>query len=252
MSEKIEKNEECINSLCKKYFTPELCEKPVTESKIALKNKIFARLLEYGDNICYKKFPKLSIDIVSNRILDVIESCFTNWGSEKKERNYSSYFFTSIKNELVNFIKSKKESVNVNVYELDKPIGNNEDMFLHEIIEDENANLQNIIEREENLKNVENYLKAVDSWFKIRKREDWNRILVTAILYDGLRQYFDYYPSKTISRFSFIVESIYNLPEEPSNKDLAKILQKDEGQLSKAKKRFREDILGILNQSNND
>ena len=252
MAEKIEKNGESINSLCKKYFTPELCEKPITESKIALKNKILSKLLEYGENICHKYFPKMDFDLVCEKILDVIESCWENWSSEKKDKNYSSFFYISVRNKILSFKDSKNEILNTRAMSLDESIDDDEKMSAHETVGDERYATKNENERKDQLEDVENYLKAVDSWFKIRKREDWNKILVTAILYDGLHKYFDYYPNKNISRFSFIVESIYNLPEEPSNKDLAKILQKDEGQLSKAKKRFREDILGILNQSNND
>ena len=45
MEDSKSKEENPVNLLCKKFFTPELCDGPVTETPVALKNKAFAELL---------------------------------------------------------------------------------------------------------------------------------------------------------------------------------------------------------------
>lgn len=45
------KKEENINSLCKKYFTPELCDEPGSESKRALQNELCKQLVIFGRSL---------------------------------------------------------------------------------------------------------------------------------------------------------------------------------------------------------
>jgi len=244
--------EENINSLCKKYFTPELCDEPVTESKMSLKGKIYAQLLKYGDWICDTNFSNYGgSDTLCEIVIDIIEKCWENW--EKESRNsYSAYFAISVKRKINYILESKQGQINSKAASLDTPIGTDESSTLLDKIEDK-MSMENDEEKKdiarENMKKVEDYLKAVDSWFKIRTRQDWNKSFVTAELYAGLHQYFDYYPNKKIIRFSFIDEKIYNLPQEPMNKELAIIIGKSETQLTHKRKEFREQVGYLFNSS---
>lgn len=241
------KEEENINSLCKKYFTPELCDKPITENKAALKNKLFTQLLKYGDWICDKKFSQQGgSGVFCEIVLNTIDACWKNWKKESRE-SYSSYFITAIKNNVLGIINRKKEEKNI--ISLDKIIekkDDSSDITLGDLIPDKKNGVYIELERKYALVDVEHYLKAVDAWFKIRQRSDWNKALVTAELYEGLHQYFDYYPNKKKSQFSFIDENIYNLSAKPLNKELSEILGKDEGQLSRARQVFRKGIESLL------
>lgn len=245
------KTAENINSLCKKYFTPELCDELVTESKAALKGKIWEQLLKYGDWICNNNFSyQGDADTFCEIILNTVESCWCKYEEKIEEINYSSYFAISVKNNIKNFINSNKGKMTIIKSSLDSPFKSDEKNTLLDTIEDESLSDSNKREKEaaqEYIKKVENYLKAIDAWFKSRKRDDWNKTLITAELYDGLHQYLDYYPEKSLSRFGFIDETIFNLPQQPKNKELAKILDKDEGQLSRAKTNFREQVAVFFN-----
>ena len=244
--------EENINSLCKKYFTPELCDEPVTESKMSLKGKIYTQLLKLGDWICDKNFSRYGgSDAFGEIVIDIIEKSWENWEKESRD-SYSAYFAISVKRKINCILKSKQGQINSTAVSLDTPIGTDESSTLLDKIEDK-MSMENDEEKkdiaQENMKKVEDYLKAVDSWFKIRIRQDWNKSFVTAELYAGLHQYFDYYQDKKITRFSFIDEKIYNLPQEPMNKELAIIIGKSETQLTHKRKEFREQVGYLFNSS---
>lgn len=240
--------EENINSLCKKYFTPELCDEPVTESKAALKGKIWQELLKYADRICSKNFSEIEKDFICEKIFDVIEACWKNWEKLPEERSYSSYFYAAVKNKILEYYK--KERLNMNAQSLDVVVDSNESdsgTTFHDIIEDKKTNIEGYFEKKDSLDQIEQYLKSVDIWFKKRKRDDWNKAMITAELYEGLHLYFDYFPERKLSRFDFIDDRIYYLSHTPQNKELAAILRKDEGQLSRSRTTFREQLAVIYN-----
>lgn len=246
------KKEENINSLCKKYFTPELCDEPVTESKMSLKGKIYTQLLKLGDWICDKNFSRYGgSDAFCEIVISTIEDSWKKW-EEESRKSYSAYFAVSVKNNVNSFLESKQGQINSTAVSLDTPIGTDGNRTLLDKIE-EKMSIESEEEKKEiareNMKKVEDYLKAVDSWFKIRTRQDWNKSFVTAELYAGLHQYFDYYQDKKITRFSFIDEKIYNLPQEPMNKELAIIIGKSETQLTHKRKEFREQVGYLFNSS---
>lgn len=246
------KKEDNIDSLCKKYFTPELCDDPVTESKMSLKGKIYAQLLKYGDWICDKYyFSKGGRELFCEIVINTVEKCWENWEKESRD-SYRAYFAISVKNNVNSFLKSKQGQIDSTVVSLETPCGTDGSGTLLDIIEDK-MSMDNDEEKKEiareNMKKVEDYLKAVDSWFKIRTRQDWNKSFVTAELYEGLHQYFDYYQDKKITRFSFIDEKIYNLPQEPMNKELSIIIGKSETQLTHKRKEFREQVGLLFNSS---
>lgn len=241
--------EENINSLCKKYFTPELCDESVTESKMSLKGKIYAQLLKYGDWICDKYYSSEGgSQFFCEIVIDIIEACWKNWEKLPEERSYSSYFYSAVKNKILECYK--KERINMNAQSLDVSIDSNEadsETTFHERIEDKNTNVDGYLEKKDFLERTEQYLKSIDIWFKKRKRDDWNKAMITAELYEGLHLYFDYFPERKLSRFEFIDDTIYNLLQPPKNKELALILNRDEGQLSRARSTFREQIASIYN-----
>ena len=98
------KKEENINSLCKKYFTPELCDEPVTESKAALKGKIWEQLLKYGDWICNNNFSyQGDADTFCEIILNTVESCWCKYEEKIDELVIIiMYFYKSL---CINIIK---------------------------------------------------------------------------------------------------------------------------------------------------
>lgn len=231
---------ERINFLCMKYFTPELCDELITESKSALKGKIVTQLIKFGEFLFQKycKTYQLDFELFCVNVIDVIESCWKNWEKEPKNRKYSSYFAKAIQNELLK-ISTDKNSRSISLNEF-------EDSG-RECADQRNL-IDSQIEKSEAISLVEKYLKMVNMWFQIRKREPWNTAIVTTELYEGLHLYFDYYPERKISQFTFIDERIFMLPKVPLNKELAQFLGRDEGQISRARKKFREQVATLLSQ----
>jgi hypothetical protein len=133
-------------------------------------------------------------------------------------------------------LKSLKEKVNTDVVSSDssRTPGN--------ISEENSDSIQSILDKEEALSKVEEYFRAIDVWFKIKNRSDWYKTLITGDLYEALHQYFDYFPERKISRFSFIDEIVYNLSRKPLKKEIATLLGKDEGQMTKARSKFYEEL----------
>ncbi len=115
MAKQIEQNEN-INSLCKKYFTPELCEELVTESKTTLQNKICKQLILYGRKIWnskgYRNLENLDKGtdifyenedfevplVMDESIYEAIATCFNAWKKEPPTVAYTVYFATTVSN----------------------------------------------------------------------------------------------------------------------------------------------------------
>ena len=239
----LETQEENINSLCKKYINP---DESITDTKASLKAKIYIQIFKLGDYICSKNFSDVDFELICEFVPKTIESCWMQWEKNKNTISYSSYFVFALKNEISRYCK--KQRLDIVQVSLDEKFGEDEDMFLSEKIEDKRINIECELEKKEYLEKVEKYFVITNTWFKVRKREEWNKKLVTAELYVGLHDYFDYYPNKKFTQFSFVDEQIYNLPKEPSNKYLASLLGKDEGQVSKAKRSFRRQINDLMNK----
>ena len=85
-----EKKEDNINSLCKKYFTPELCDEPVTETKETLFNKLLLQLKKYGYKVG-KNYSALVQDdieeILDERIFKFYKKC-----KENQKDNYTAFY----------------------------------------------------------------------------------------------------------------------------------------------------------------
>ena len=112
------KKEENINFLCKKYFTPELCDEPVTESKMALQNKICKQLIRFGRSLWkrsgYKNIENLDMildpmpgnndkEMISSAMEEAIYEAIANLFKSCKEMipnvSYTAYFSAILKNE---------------------------------------------------------------------------------------------------------------------------------------------------------
>lgn len=118
MADSDKKNEDNINSLCKKYFTPELCAEPVTESKITLRNNIVSQLIKFSKYLWGKTdYNKLDLPVfyiesadgkkvkalnatLEEAIGDAIGSCFKKWKEQSPNAPYTAYYKQAFLNAL--------------------------------------------------------------------------------------------------------------------------------------------------------
>ncbi len=154
MEDSKSREENLVNLLCKKYFTPELCNEPVTETSAALKNKILAELLSYGDKICCKKFRGKE-DFLCVEIVKTIEACWNSWKKSPCASSYSGYFYKALCNNLKKACVQKENEFKVT--SLDSPADNSDDgsAILRDIVPDDRlANLDDKIENDSKLNNL--------------------------------------------------------------------------------------------------
>lgn len=227
----VEKNEkkENINSLCKKYFTPELCDEPVTETKRALEFKLYKQLVMYGRKIIgiYSYNKQYDIEDI---LQETVIACFEQWKTVSLEK-YASYYGKAIKNNFIRKNKQKDKRDN-------KEISSN-------ILKDSDEEL---ISTEEEIKMR---LRFIDKCFRAKKRADWWKGIVTGYLYEDLHTFFSHYPSEPMQRYSFIDVEIYNWENAPTQKQVAQFLGKDEGQVSRALTAFLENIEELYKKQGN-
>ena len=190
--------EDNINSLCKKYFTPELCDEHVTESKHTLRNKLWEQLYKYGLVVFNKKFT-ISDEVTKEQICynvieDAIVKCFEKFSEEPKD-NYKAYYATIIEDFGKRAKKTRKES------SLQGPIKKDEDGILQDTIEDSKT-----FTPEESYITTENgqrLLKYINKIFRSRERDDWWKSLVTCLFHDILQDF----PKESLNRFIFFDEN---------------------------------------------
>ena len=229
--------EDNINSLCKKYFTPELCDEPVNESKKTLKGKILTELINYGDYIVKKKFETRNIDF-SIVVIDTIEKCWEKWEAGKMTGQfYSTYFASSIKSNCVTELK-KKENSNLsanNTYNRKE----DEPKSIYETTEDERYLSPDIYVEKKNL--IFTVLRIVENAYRNKERKKhktWLSPVITLALFDALQKVCNSYGENLLQRYSFADPSIYKLDEKPTRKAIAKSLGYDEGYLKKELEKF--------------
>lgn len=163
MEDSKSKEENHVNLLCKKYFTPELCEEPVTETPSALKNKILAELLSYGDKICCKKFRGKE-DSLCMEIVKTIEACWNSWKKSPCSSSYSGYFYKALCNNLKKLCVKKEAEFKA--LPLDSPVGKNSETvtLLDFEPDDKPASLDDKIENDSKLNkfldDIEIYTRA--------------------------------------------------------------------------------------------
>ena len=229
------KKKDGINVLCKKYFTPELCVEPVTESKRTLELKIYKQMLKYGQKLS-SNYSDLTDKDSEDAIIKAISSCFEIWKKAPPEKGYTAYYATALKNEFNEMNKSASERKKEK--SLEDPVGDGEEKTTFgDFIEDTSGNLtpeQYVMEKD----SVKNIFTVIDRVFRLKKRSDWLKTGITGELYDELHAFYDRYPEEHIGRLSFVDVEIYNWKEKPTQKAVATYLGKDPGQMNKAVKKF--------------
>lgn len=229
------KKKDGINVLCKKYFTPELCGEPVTESKRTLEWKIYKQMLKYGQKLSNGYSALTDMDS-EDAIIKAISSCFEIWKKAPPEKGYTAYYATALKNEFNEMNKSA--SVRKKEKSLEAPVGDDDDeTTFGDFIKDTSGNPtpeQYVMEKD----SVKNIFTVIDRVFRLKKRSGWLKAGITGELYDELHWFYDRYPEEHIGRLSFVDLEIYNWKEKPTQKAVATYLGKDPGQMNKAVKIF--------------
>lgn len=253
----VEKNEkeENINSLCKKYFTPELCDEPVTETKRALEFKLYVQFKRYGKKMSedYSQLIKDSNgdEEIEGFIYEAIARCFSKWKKSplKNDSAYSTYFGITIKSI---FIRENKNIEKIRETEISLEASQNGDEKEYsrkDNLEDSSeVSAEELISTEEEIKMR---LRFIDKCFRAKKRADWWKGIVTGYLYEDLHTFFSHYPSEPMQRYSFIDVEIYNWENTPTQKQVAQFLGKDEGQVSRALTAFVENIEELYKKQGN-
>ena len=224
-----------INSLCKKFFTPQLCDEPVTESKQTLKNKILTQLIKFGDWLVQKYFAEDQTDL-SMVVMDTIEKCWEKWeNGEMEGQLYATYFGQAIKSNCVTELK-KKDNNNISVYSDSEDDESESNYEMYADIKNQSPDIYF-----ENKNSILTVLKIVETAYRNKERKkhkEWLSPILTLSLFDALQGIFNTYGEELLKKYSFADSSIYTLDEKPTRKEIAKSLGYDEGYLSKELKDF--------------
>ncbi len=144
MPEEVEKKEDNINSLCKKYFTPELCDESVTESKRTLELKLWTQLEMYGNKIA-GNYSKLGQEDCEDAIILAIGECFKNWREKEPQVAYSVYYAAAVRRNFIHANEERQERVAKEV-SLQENILNNPDRTVGDNVEDVHEQNKNEID----------------------------------------------------------------------------------------------------------
>ena len=312
MTENVEKNEDNLNSLCKKYVTLGLCkkeEKDYSPEERKLQLKIIKQM-ELFANYLWKKrnYKNLNLpETENNDVVTKIEAkdsaiaiCFSSWKKNplQNTNGYAKFFETTFINELHKFVDEdlknftyvpekvtkndkllsekckilgvsyddfagqkkvagesglseseyeaiRKWRLSKNPISLEIPIGEDEKEELKDNLKDEKT--QSPDNKYIEIETGKLIVKFINKVFHIRRdRADWWKSLVTGIFYDLLHRYFAL-SNDSLDKYPFIDKTIYNLPDKPTQTEIANILGKNEGQLSRATDKFL--VLCIENMS---
>ena len=240
--------EDNINSLCKKYFTPELCKEAVMESKPTLKRKLQEQLYRYGLAVVSRKFTIADKDTKEQFFFDVVEDSIEKFFKKGEERAISSTYTSYFSAILWDFgLKAKKKLKKAPV-SLNATIKNSEgeaSTLLDVQKGDERltvANWESIISA---LQEAKSKFLFIDKCYRAKKRSDFLKSMITQRLYADLHKYFESindnvksFFDDSVKRYVFIDTVVYNWGSAPSAKEIAAYLEKDEGQMSKAVNKF--------------
>ena len=239
MANVAERNADNINSLCKKYFTTELCDEPVTETKRALELKLWTQLEKYGHKIA-RNYSALTSHDADDVVIFTIGECFKNWREKALQNStYTAYYATALKN---NFARENEEAGKKNSREisLSTPVKGKNDKGETtqnepaDTVEDKAMPMDSALALADD---IEQKFKFIEKVFRLKKRDFWWNSLITWYFYDDLHKFFSL-SNVAITRFSFIDAKLYNSSIKENQKDIAKYLGKDEGQLSRATDKF--------------
>ena len=299
MAENVEKNGDNINSLCKKYFTPELRAGLSRKDERTLQLKLIRQMEAFANDL-WKKSNYKKLNLPKNEKNDVVTKveakdsaialCFSSWKKNplQNTNGYAKFFETTFINELHKFVDEdlknftyvpekvtendrllcdkcksrgianddlsgqkkiaheiglsddeyeavRKWRLSKNPGSLEIPIGENEKGELIDNVEDEKT--QSPDNKYIEIETGKRIVEFINKIFRMKKRDDWWKSLVTGIFYDLLHRYFAL-SNDSLDRYVFVDKSIYDLSSKPSQKGIANILGKDEGQLSRATDKF--------------
>ena len=175
------KKEDDINSLYKKYFTPELCDEQITNSKLTLKHKLQEQLYNYGKKIVNKNFETLDIERREDAVIDSIEKCFAKWTENPHDFTHPKAYFSRVIND---FAKRQKKKQKSEPSSLNISIGEDDNDVLLDLQEDKTSGIEYTIAVDGELDSVVKRLDCLEkgyvSW---GKRKDANtRLCLSAIL----------------------------------------------------------------------
>lgn len=222
-----EKKQDNINSLCKKYFKPELCNEPVTETKESLFNKLLIQLKKYGYKVG-KNYSALLLDDIEEIIDDTIFNCFQNW-KENPTDNYTAFYSVSLKHDFEKAnIKAKcKKEKEVSIDNL-----NNDNKTFEETITDDcqgnkHPELEPVIDQLDQLDIY--FQKWCDGTLKkgSHKKDETTKRFLSALLTFEMRDDFLKY-EKIIKEeynktYSFMNKQILNMSKRLSKADIAEL-----------------------------
>ena len=227
-----------INSLCKKYFTPELCDEPVLESKRSLELKLYRQMKNYGKKIS-ASYMALSNEDKEEIIDDALINCFTAWKKSIPEK-FTSFYFTTLKHAFINknIKEGKKKEKECSINEENE---NGESLEATLADESENVKVDKNIEKEENREIIFHILRIVEDAYRLKMAENskiWLSPALTQKLYDSLTSFIKSYGDLYLKRFTFIDQSILNTGKKTTMKEIAKNLKTNDGYLKKEIDKF--------------
>lgn len=242
--------EDNINSLCKKYFTPELCKEAVMESKLTLKRKLQEQLYRYGLAVINRKFTIQDKDTKEQFCFDVVEDSiekfFEKGDAKSISHTYTSYFSVI----LWDFGLRAKKKLQAGDMSLDAPLSSGEDegSSLMDMQEGDNRfSVEHQINIVSELQEAKTKFSFIDKCYRAKKRSDFLKSMITQRLYVDLHKYFTMldegsvdkaFVADSIERYAFVDAVVYNWKSAPTAKKVAAYLQKGEGQMSKAVNNF--------------
>ena len=246
--------EDNINSLCKKYFTPELCEEKVMESKLTLKRKLQEQLYRYGLAVINRKFTIEDKDTKEQFCFDVVEDSIEKF-FEKGEAKAISHTYTSYFSAILwDFGLRAKKKLQAGDMSLDTPLSSDEDegSSLLDMQEgDKRFSVEHQINIISELQAAKTKFSFIDKCYKAKKRSDFLKSMITQRLYEDLHKYFAMTDERIVDeafvadykeRYTFIDNTVYSWKSAPTAKEIAAYLQKDEGQMSKAVNNFLDSV----------
>lgn len=243
----IEKNDN-INSLCKKYFTPELCDETITDSEDTLKKNIMTQLYKYGLWCFNERITQLGErekktspliyrpDLKDDSIIDAIEIILDKGFKKEIKGFYSSYFKKVLFDKFYKKLQLKAESDS----SFDEPLNEDDSIStLHDFHAD--RKYLPIDRKHESSCSVSDILKTVEKAYRIKqqkKYKEWLSPGLTVKLFEGLKLFCNTYGEEGLQKYTFADSSIYNLDEKPTMKSVAESLKVDDGYLKKEIDKF--------------
>ena len=143
------KEEDNINSLCQKYFTPQLCAVPVTESKRSLEMKLFKQMQMYGNTMA-SKYQKLTFEDKEEAIFGAINDCWIMWKKNSPANGkFTGYYSITLKHRLdnSNIFQGDKNTIEVSIDKEDDNGNHFEDCLADDTENHKHPELEAVVEQ---------------------------------------------------------------------------------------------------------